>query len=779
MRPMTSGGAMTELRRKGGGITTGALRPARLFVCLLAAAVAALAGGLAAPQPAGAQGPGNFLQLPDTDKGIPMLVQADEMIYDFDADTVTARGRVEIYYDDYALTADEVIYDRRADTVTAFGNVRLREPDGNVVFADRLKVTGDFREGMVSSLAVLTPEDARIAAASAQRMEGNIVIFRNAAYTACRADPEQPDKAPIWQIKAVKVVHNQQEQTISYEDVTFEFAGVPIAYVPYFSHPDPSVKRKSGFLTPSFDMSDQLGFSVETPYFFALAPNYDLTLSPRLTTKQGLLLKTEWRHRLINGSYYIRAAGISQADPDALRPPGNRRLRGSLQSAGQFRINDFWTTGWDVTMASDRTFMRVYDINNATEHVSQVYLIGQSERNYFDLRAQHFKNDTAPATRFFTNPAPPPGLVRLPLPTQALVHPVLDYNYLFDQRFAGGELGFDISAYSLTREIGTDASRIVAQAHWRRTFTDSIGQQITPFLGMRGDIFRENLEVLDPTIPGYVRGEATVARAIPTAGIEYRYPFISTHEWGHQIIEPIAQLVARPNERAADRISNEDARSLVFDDTLLFDPDKFSGFDRVQGGTRANVGVRYALQTNDWGYGSIILGQSFHLAGDNPFDPVTGLGGTRSDVVGGLYLEPNRHFGLASQFRLDNDDLSLRRHELKGWLRAGPLYATATHAMYRPGPIAGAGANREEVLLGGSLSLTDEWRLFAKARYDLVNNQRVQNSIGIGYYCDCMTARIDYTENYFADRDIEPNRTIRLQIDFKTLGGTTLATAAP
>lgn len=793
MRPVISGGAGSPLRRKRGIITTGARRRTRALLACLTLALC-VAAALAATLPARAQGPGNFLQLPDTEKGIPMLVQADEMIYDFDADTVTARGNVEIYYDDYSLNADQVIYDKRADTVTADGKVRMKEPDGNVIFAQHLVVTGDFRKGFINSLAVLTPEHARMAAASAQRLEGNIVVLHDAAYTACRADPKDPDKPPIWQLKAVRVIHNQKEKTIRYEDATFEFSGVPIAYIPYFEHPDPTVQRKSGFLAPSFYMSDQLGAGVATPYFFALAPNYDVTLTPRITQKQGLLVTAEWRHRLDNGSYFVRASGIAQTDPAALKPPGNRRLRGSVESAGQFRINNQWVTGWDLIAASDNTFMRIYDLNDETEYVSQAYLVGQSERNYFDLRAMHLE-EVAARRRFLdpilgiTLPVGTPidpatgaaftvGGVPLPAPGQPLVHPVLDYNYLFENSIAGGELGFDISAYSLTRDVGADSSRIVAEAHWRRTFTDSMGQQITPFLAARGDLYLEN-EVFDPTVPGGLRGQETVTRFIPTAGLDYRYPFISTHEWGSQVIEPIAQIVVRPDEQYAAQISNEDAQSLVFDDTLLFDPDKFSGFDRVQGGTRANIGVRYTLQTNDWGYGSVILGQSFQLAGANPFNPATGLGGTESDIVGGIYLEPNKYFGLSSQFRLDNADLALMRHEVKGWVRAGPVYTTVTYAKYRQMPSLAVVSNREEILAGAALNLTDQWRLFGSARYDLVSEQRAQNSIGIGYFCDCLTARIDYTEDYFVDRDIEPNRTIKVQIDLKTLGGTTLATAAP
>lgn len=759
----------------------GRLRLARLlaFAALLC---------VAAAQPVPAQGPG-FLQLPDAKTGVPLLIQADEMIYDYDLDQVTASGNVEIYYAKYALTADRVIYDKRHDKVTAYGKVRLREPDGNVLFGDSLTLTGDFREGFVRSLSVLTPENARIAAATAQRREGNLVIFNRAVYTACQINPDTPEKAPIWQIKAVKIVHNQAEKTIEYDDVTFELAGVPIAYLPHFSHPDPSVKRKSGFLTPLFRVSTQLGASVEVPYFWALAPDYDLTFSPRVTSKQGILAKAEWRQRLINGSYYIRAAGISQLDPNALPAPGNKRLRGAVQSAGTFRINEFWTTGWNITAASDDTFLRVYDLDEDTEQVSSLFLTGLSDRNYFDLRAMHLRNYASPPT--FVDPAgtlpfgtpidPSTGTaflvggVPLPPPDQPLVHPVLDYNYLFDRSVMGGQLGFNLHAYSLTRDVGTDSSRVVADVEWRRTFTDSHGQQFTPFFDLRGDIYQVN-DVFDATVlPGGLRGEETVTRGMAAAGINYSFPFISTHSWGNQVIEPIAQVIFRPDEQNRNQISNEDAQSLVFDDTVLFDTDKFSGFDRVEGGTRANIGVRYTVQTNDWGYGTVLLGQSFQLAGANPFDPTTGLGGDSSDIVGAVFLEPGTNFGLATQFRLDRDSFDIRRHDLKSWARTGPIFASVTYSKHMQAPTPGVISDREEILTSGSLDLTNNWRLFGHFRYDISGGTRVQSGVGLGYFCDCATIRVDYSEDYFRDRDDKPNRTVSLFIDLKTLGSTTVS----
>src|SRR5712691_4263012 len=108
-------------------------------------------------------------------------------------------------------------------------------------------------------------------------------------------------------------------------------------------------------------------------------------------------------------------------------------------------------------------------------------------------------------------------------------------------------------------------------------------------------------------------------RAMPAAGVEYRYPFISVAPWGTQTIEPIAQLILRPNEMSIGKFPNEDAQSLVFDTSNLFEIDKYSGWDRVEGGSRVNAGIQYTAQVNRAGSLNVMFGQSYRLFGQNSF----------------------------------------------------------------------------------------------------------------------------------------------------------------
>ena len=327
------------------------------------------------------------------DKSQPLYLQGDELIYDTGGNKVIARGNVEIYYNNYILTADQVVYDQSANTLTAVGNVMLKEPNGNIVRADRYTLTDDFRDGFVSQLSIVAADDTRIAAEKATRRGGNTTVFTNGRFTPCKTTDGMP---PLWCLSAATVTHDQAAATISYQDAQFELFGVPILYTPYFEHADPSVKRKSGFLMPEPSTSDTLGYSTTIPYYFALAPNYDFTFYPMYTSRQGILWQGDWRHRTENGQYFIKAQGIDQDAADLPSAIANRDQydgwRGSLETKGLFSLSSWWKFGWDVTLESDDTFRRFYKLDNMllTDRVNKVFLEGLSDRNYLGIELYHF-----------------------------------------------------------------------------------------------------------------------------------------------------------------------------------------------------------------------------------------------------------------------------------------------------------------------------------------------------------------------------------------------------
>jgi LPS-assembly protein len=742
-----------------------------------------------------------------------MLVQATELNYDYNNSRVSAVGNVQLFYNGTSVEADKVIYDQKTKRLHAEGNIRMTDADGKITYANILDLSDDYRDGFVDSLRVDTADATRMAASRADRTKGNYTVFENGVYTACAPCKDDPKKPPLWQVKGARIIHNQTEKMLYFEDARLEFYGVPMAYMPFFSTPDPTVKRKSGFLMPYVTSYDKFGVGVEVPYYFALAPNYDLTLSPRFTTRQGVLMQGEFRQRLLDGAYQIRAYGIDQLDQKAFAgQPGDRQFRGGIDTKGQFALNDKWVWGWDGVLLSDYYFFSDYRLKQysdplqsflslPTEAISQLYLTGVGNRSYFDARAIHYLS-------FSGNQSQVP-----------VVAPVIDYSNVINHSIIGGEFSYKFNFINLTRDqaqfdpISTLANtsylclptsadpmartpnncllrgvpgtytRLTAQAQWRKSFTDSFGQIWTPFASLRADAINADISDQQGVSKFIQPGNASTVRFMPAVGLEYRYPFINVQPWGTTTIEPIAQVIIRPNESYAGKLPNEDAQSLVFDASNLFSVDKFSGYDRVEGGGRANVGVQATTQFDQGGSINFLFGQSYHLFGLNSFAVAdltntgvdSGLQRAQSDYVSSINYSPNSIFTFSTRARFDDATLSVQRFEAEGRASFNRWSASVLYGDYAAQPDLGYLTRRRGILGSGSVKIASNWVVQGAARWDLEANQINQYTIGAGYVDDCFVLGLNYVTSYTYSAGTTPpalNHAFMLQLGLRTLGQT-------
>ncbi|HEV2504197.1 MAG TPA: LPS-assembly protein LptD [Mesorhizobium sp.] len=788
-------------------------RPIRAaLLCGVSALACLFAGSLATAVPAAAQS----VEAPSVPAGSQMLLESDTLVYDNDNQTVTAVGGVQIDYGGNKLVAQRVEYDRKTKRLVATGNAQLVQSDGTKVNSEHIDITDDFADGFVNALRVETVDRTYFGAESAERIGGVLTTFHNGVYTACEPCEDKPDKAPIWRVKAKKIIWNGQKKTVRFENSNFEFFGFPIAFLPAFEIADPTVKRKSGFLMPGITFNSKLGTGITVPYYFALSPTYDITARGTYYTNQGFLGEAEWRQRFDNGQYSLRIAGIDQKkpwkfDPNTVDsgPTGDpNKFRGMMGSKGQFAINSRWNFGWDVLLQTDKNFSNTYKINgyDASVHRSEVYLTGLNDRNYFDLRAMHFEVQEKTlqreaGARYQTGARDE---------FQPWVLPSLDYAYIPDAPLAGGQLSVNLnsriikrdrldeafsvnydtlSAVQRVRGIEGNSGRLTAEAEWKRSFVTDGGMVITPLLAFQADANYLNassgsLDAVNQMAAAQgvsADMRSSFARAMATAGLEFRWPLLFTSlTGGSHIIEPTAQLFVRPNESYVGglRVPNEDAQSMVFDATTLFERDKFSGYDRIEGGTRANVGVRYSgSYANGWTTNAL-FGQSYQLGGTNSFaqpdlvnvGAYSGLQTDKSDYVGlAGFTSP---YGLSASVsgRFDEQTFEVRRAEAKAaYSGSSPISVSAQYAFIQAQPGYGFEEDRHEVTLGGSTRLNQNWRVFGSGTYDIQTRVLTGDGVGFAYDDECFTYMMTVSES--RDRVTkEVTRNIGFNISFRTIG---------
>ena len=511
-------------------------------------------------------------------------------------------------------------------------------------------------------------------------------------------------------------------------------------------------------------------------------------------------MRAEWNQRLINGAYSIKAAGIFQQDPTYFAneygadTPETKTFRGTVLTAGQFDITNQWVWGWTGVLVTDPTFITDYSLgqfngtnldpfhtgtSESSEGISQLYLAGRGDRSYFDIRSIYYT-----------------GYSELDQQSQLpIVAPVLDYSRTLPQLVMGGELSYKINLTSLTRQqasydpiseaavadgicangtaetanpallnksncllrgIPGTYTRASAEVDWRRTVVTDNGQMLTPFFQLRGDVASVDVDN-QPGVSNYIApGEHELARIMPVAGLEYRYPLIDVEPWGTQTIEPIAQLILRPNETDIGQFPNEDAQSLNFDDTTLFSVDKFSGWDRVEGGGRLNAGLQYTAQFNEAGSLNALFGQSYQLYGLNSYSvgDITntgldsGLGTNISDYVGRISYQPNSTYMFLARARFDEETFAMERFELETRANFDRWGLYFLYGDYAAQPELGFLTRREGFLAGASFKLTSNWVLLGSAGYDLIAHQFNETRLGVGYVDDCLMLALNYVTGY-------------------------------
>jgi LPS-assembly protein len=712
------------------------------------------------------------------DSAAPMLFSADEVQYDDELGLVVAKGHVEISQKDQTLLADVVTYNQLTDTITASGHVSLLQPTGDVIFADFVELRDNMREGFLRNLRMLLSDRSRLAGNTARRVQGTRIEIRRGVYSPCDPCREDPTRAPVWQIKAAEIIHDKEQKIVEYRHALMEIEGIPVFYTPYFSHPDPSVKRQSGFLAPSIGNSSTNGFHVSIPYYWAIDQDKDATFRPMFTTEGGQYLGTEYRQRFSNGQLITDGSitvGSKASNAVDTTPVGG--VRGHLFANGELDLTNDWRTALDIQRTSDPTYLLRYHIPSPTTFLtSHVYGERFTAQSYGNISAWSFQSLR-------------PGVGDS---IQPIVAPIADYQWTSLPDPLGGRFSVEGNALNLARIQGIDMRRLSLGSEWQLPFKDSIGEQYLMSLSLRGDGYHSNNL---PVGIGNGSQTALAGRAFPQFAFTWRYPWVRHGDGASQIIEPIAMVAAAPRSENPSTIPNEDSQGFEFDETSLFRRNRFPGFDRVDGGERVDYGVRAGYYSDKGGSTRILVGQSYASAVNPNFLPGSGLDHRSSDVVGRVTLSPNPYLDLVYRFRLDHADLALRSQEVSASLGPSNLRLGLTYLQIAAIPNLPQVPKQTQISASLSAQLTRYWSLQLLETRDLGNTilpttaagkpltaltptATLNSGVALTYRDECVAFITSLTQSGITNGDIKPGTSLVFTIVFKNLGdiGSTLAT---
>jgi LPS-assembly protein len=681
----------------------------------------------------------------------PVLLFADRVAVERETNVIRAEGNVEVLRGERRLLADVLQYDQDADQIEAVGNVSLLEPTGEALYADRVTLSGDLRSGVAEQLrARLT--DNSLFAAEQGRLDGPRTELDRAVYSPCPLCPDS-DAPPLWQIKARRVIHDQQEKMITYHHAFFELGGVPIAYTPYLSHPDPTVERKSGFLAPSFGNNSELGLFLQPPYYFALAPNYDVTLAPIFFTGEKPVLAAEYRHLLPSGRYELAGSGTyaTEAGSDGNPSPSEQTFRGHIEGEGRFRLSPRARWGYDLAATTDNTYLQRYQFSNENVLTNRLFAEQIWQRNYAGISSYAFQG-----LRSFDHQQEIP--VALPLAEVELT----SRPWRWGSRFT-----FDSSLLALTRVDGLDTRRVSATGGWELPWASQLGDQYRLTLSLRGDAYNTNG---NPQTFGSSGGTSTTGRVIPRLTLDWNWPWIGDTFGLTPLVEPVASFTWTDDNPNPGDIPNEDSQDLEFDDSNLFSPSKFSGLDRVEGGARLSYGLRFGGYGESGELVSGLFGQSYRFTGDNDFGPNSGIDDDFSDFVGRIDLTPDPFFRVRYRFGLDQNDLTPTRNEVGAALGPRRVRFGVTYLSLEDDPALDETRSREELTAGVVLGVLPSLSVRAQFRRNLEQDRDVWQKFGLVYRHPCLELVAGIERRFTRQADAEDATTFSFRVSFTHLG---------
>ncbi len=693
---------------------------------------------------------------------LPAMLKADEVTYDQDLDIVTASGQVEITQGARVLRADTVSYNRRANLITASGNVSLLEPTGDVMFADYVELKDDFKNGIVQNFRAVLADQSRIAGVSARRADGRLTAARKAVYSPCDLCKTDPTRAPVWQIKADKVAHDQETRRVTYNDARMELFGVPVLYTPYLSHPDGTVKRESGLLAPIFGSSSVLGSFLVVPYFQTLGPSADFTFEPIFLTQEAPVAAGEYRQRTRTGVFEASASITNPyARDDSNNKLPDREVRGHVKSGGRFDINDDWRWGFDVARATDDTYLQRYKLLQRYSFLDQNTLTSNGFAEYFRGRDYGAFNGYAFQG---LRPTDDPGLA-------PLVLPLAEYSASGERGEYGGRFTFDTNALSIYRSDATRTQRVAVQAGWDLPYVAPSGEIYTLSARILGEGYNvENIG--NPNDQARATEEGYSARALPQLSLGWRYPFVRQDEGIRTIIEPVASIVVAPNLGSQSKFPNEDSQGVDLDTTNLFRLNRFAGIDRLEGGQRITYGLNtdFTRLANNAKLNAFI-GQSYRLQDQSAFPAGSGLEEQQSNIVGKLLFTPHPWFSTTYNFQLDKDDFTAQRSLAGMSVGPSPMRLSMSYAFFDQSTQPGLTQDIEQVSTVLQTNLTQYWRIQLRDVRSISDDSgQLLGGASLIYEDECILAGVDLSRRRIGSRDDPPDDTILFRVVFRNLG---------
>lgn len=663
-------------------------------------------------------------------------------------DTLVASGNVEVFHQGSRLKASRITYDRGADRLLIDGPIVLTDDAGTIILADQADLSSDFTDGVLTSARMVLDQQLQLAASEMMRIGGRYTSLGKTVVSSCKVCAANP--TPLWEIRADRVVHDQLERQIYFNNASFRVAGVPVFWLPRLRIPDPTLDRQTGFLAPSFRTTSGLGFGFKVPYFIRIGDDKDLTVTPYLSSKNGRSVDLRYRQAFRTGTMEWSGA-ISR---DELLPG---QTRGYLNATGRFTLPRDFILTFSGEYVTDDAYLLDYGISSRDRLDSRLEVARTRRNEHISARLINFRSIRD-------------GDVNSRLPS---IVTDLTYQRRFSPGLIGGEGGFRLQTHNHYRSStnpadtdgdgigdGRDMGRLSLTADWRRNWVLPVGVLASAMTEINGDFYR-------------VEQDAAFAgssfRGVAAGGVELRMPWMRNSQNGvSHVIEPVVQLVWTSRNKTT--IPNEDSVLVEFDEGNLFSLNRFPGADAVEKGRYANIGLGYTrYDPAGWSLG-LTMGRVFRQEDLGQFGVASGLQGKQSDWLGAMRLSVAQGVTLTNRFVFDTQ-FRVTKGEMRLDLNRDDFGLSSSYIRTRADAVENRAAPVSELTLDGRYQFTPSWQARLNTRYDFVADRAASAGLNLAFRNECLKVDLAVQRRFTASTAVKPTTDFGLSVDLLGFGG--------
>ena len=647
---------------------------------------------------------------------------ADEIKTNNVTDTVNAKGDVIILnHDGTKIRADEIVYEKKQQKISANKNIIINDLEGNTYFLEDAITIDGLKNFEGNKVMARLADDSRIVSKDIVKKD-NITLLADAEYTPCKENNYLIKNCPGWKLKATKIYQDAETKTVHYDHAKLYLFNLPLIYLPYFSHPDPSVNKRSGFLMPTIETDNNLGEKFSIPYFFNIAGNRDITLTPNFQSKANNFYSINYRELNEFGSLNIEGSMDDNDD--------NKGSKSHVFIDADIN-NPYGNLDFAIKTSNNDTYLRKNKINQLTVHESGLSFDKSSQNTYLNIITSSYKHLTIQNTNQWEH-----------------IYPKIQYNIdNITSEIISGRFSLN-NDFSYQKNLDKSyASLASSQINWSKRDVDN----------KTGLLFdnEATLRVVSILNDYKNKKDTENLRFFPQISSKISFPMFRSSNNSNETLTPIIMPIIAPYNNYTDHKSVTNSN--------LFSTNRASSLTESESGPRINYGIEW-FNTNLNNFDvKVVAGQSLKFNKENI---------DTTDELSDFYVTSNLIFGEDKYFNnsliLDKDNHDVKTNNANLLLSLENLTLGIDYD-YNSGKYFTAS---EQIRIGSKFEFANNFQFKINGARNIDTNNNIGYQYGLLYENDCIGIDLNYYRDLTKDRDVAESYGYSFTIVLKPFGST-------